>query len=528
MISETEKTGRPAAGAFAKLVAAGIFLSRISGLVREALLGRYFGATLYSDVLRAALRIPNVLQNLLGEGTLSASFVPVYSELLHKNRKEDAGRVAGAVFVLLLIIAGVFSLLGVFAAPLMVDIFLHGFTGERRALAIPAIRILFPMTGVLVLSAWALGILNSHRKFFIPYVAPVLWNLSMIVALLVLGGRMHLASLVIAVSWAAMVGGALQLAIQMPWVIRLERNLKIAFANTRLPESREIVRKAGPAIMGRGVVQIAAYIDIFLASLLAVGSVTFLSASTTLYLLPISLFGMSVAASELPDLARQRLEGDELLRERVRAGLKQIAVFVVPSVVGFLVLGDVMIAGLYQHGKFTAQDTILTYFVLAGFTLGLQASTSTRLLSSTFFALRDTRSPATFATIRVMITGGLGYLLMLPFEARLHYHNRPLGALGLSLAAGIGAWVEWALLRRKLDKRIGAVNMGWGILLRLYAAALLAAALGRGIAALLPVKEVIIRAALVMGPFGVAYFFLAAAFGVPQAQSVVKRVLRRA
>ena len=169
------------------MVAAGIFLSRIAGLVRESVLAMFFGTTLYADVFRVGLRMPNVLQNLLGEGTLSASFIPVYAELLEQGKEKEAGRVAGAIFGLLLAIASVFVLLGVLFAPLLVSVFLPGFEGERRQLAVSTTRILFPMTGILVLSAWALGILNSHRRFFVPYVAPVLWNAAIIVALLLQG-----------------------------------------------------------------------------------------------------------------------------------------------------------------------------------------------------------------------------------------------------------------------------------------------------------------------------------------------------
>lgn len=526
MAQPTDDAAPPAAGAFARLVAAGIFLSRISGLIREAIFARYFGSTMFADVFRAALRIPNVLQNLLGEGTLSASFVPVYSGLLHEKRAEEAGRVAGAVFCILLIVAGAFSLFGIFAAPLMVDIFLSGFHDERRALAIPAIRIIFPMTGVLVLSAWALGILNSHRKFFIPYVAPVLWNVAIIAGLVVLGTRMDLPHLVIALSWAALLGGVLQLGVQLPWVFKLERNLKLRWADLQMPEVREITRNAWPAIIGRGVVQISAYIDIALASYLSVGAIAILTYSTTLYLLPISLFGMSVAASELPDLSRQRLEGIEALRTRVQAGLRQIAVFVVPSVVGFFVLGDVMVAALYQHGRFTRVDTLITYIVLAGFTLGLQASTSTRLLSSTFFAMHDTRKPAMFAVVRVIITGALGYALMIPFERYGMFEGRRLGALGLSLAAGVGAWVEWGLLRRALNRKIGATGVGGGAMVRMYGAALIAAAVGRGIDYVLPPFQPMLRGALILAPFGVLYFVLAHAFRIPEASAVLNRFTR--
>jgi putative peptidoglycan lipid II flippase len=157
----------PSSSASARLVAAGILLSRIAGLVRERVFAQFFATSLYADAFRVALRMPNALQTLLGEGTLSASFIPVYAELLERGRKEEAGRVAGAIFALLLATAGALSLLGVLLAPLLVTIFAAGFQGERRELTIACVRIIFPMTGLLVLSAWALGILNSHRRFFV-------------------------------------------------------------------------------------------------------------------------------------------------------------------------------------------------------------------------------------------------------------------------------------------------------------------------------------------------------------------------
>src|SRR5688500_9543215 len=182
----------PRSGTAAFFVGLGIFLSRVIGLIRERVVATYFGTGLHADVFSAGLRMPNVLQNLLGEGTLSASFIPVYSELLGQGRTKDAGRLAGAMFALLVGIAGVISLLGVLLAPVLVSVFTPGFAGQRRELMIGIVRIIFPMPGVLVLSAWSLGILNSHRQFFIPYFAPVLWNAAIIGALLTFAGRLDL------------------------------------------------------------------------------------------------------------------------------------------------------------------------------------------------------------------------------------------------------------------------------------------------------------------------------------------------
>ncbi|MYG81383.1 MAG: murein biosynthesis integral membrane protein MurJ, partial [Gemmatimonadetes bacterium] len=173
----------------ASRVAAGILLSRILGLLRDRAFAHYFGASALADVWKAALRIPNFLQNLLGEGSLSGSFIPVYARLLEEGREEEAGRVAGAVLGLLTRAAGVLAAAGVWVAPLLADVIVPGYSEDgRREALIPLLRILFPMTGVLVISAWALGILNSHRRFFVSYVAPAVWNLAMIVALIVAGG----------------------------------------------------------------------------------------------------------------------------------------------------------------------------------------------------------------------------------------------------------------------------------------------------------------------------------------------------
>jgi putative peptidoglycan lipid II flippase len=521
----------PRDGAFARLVAAGIFLSRVFGLVREWAFAHYFGLTLYADAFRAALRIPNFIQNLLGEGTLSASFIPVYSELLHQGRKEDAGRVAGATFAILLALAGAISLLGVFFAPAMVDVVAWGFHGKTLQLTIESVRILFPMTGVLVLSAWALGILNSHRSFFLSYVAPVIWNVAMIAACFLFGERLTVDRLVIAVSWAALVGGLLQFLVQLPRVLKLEPRLSFGRAGLGSAATREVMRNAGPAVLGRGVVQISAWIDVMLASNLSQGAVSVISYTMTLFLLPISLFGMSVAAAELPELSRQRLDEGDAMRLRVNAGLRQIALLAMPSTIGYLLLGDVVIAAILQTGRFTASDTTFAWVVLAGFTLGIMASTGTRLFSSTFFALHDTRTPAWTAFMRVILTAGIGWGLMFPLERHFHVAGHPLGALGLTIGAGVAAWAEWAVLQHVLRGRIGRVGAGLPVLLRMLAAAVVAAVLGRAITHFLPPLHFrganIVRAVLVLGPYGVAYFLLAGAFGVAEARSWVDRVVTR-
>lgn len=511
----------------AHLVAAGIFLSRIAGLVREIVAAGYLGTSAVASVFRVALRLPNILQNLLGEGTLSASFIPVYSKLLEEGREEEAGRVAGGIFALLCAVAGALVLIGIFLAPALVRIFVPGYATrpELFELTTSAVRIVFPMTGLLVLSAWALGILNSHRRFFVPYVAPVLWNAAIIATLIAFGGRLDPAGLVKALAWGALVGGALQFGIQLPWVFALERALRIGW-HTRLAGVREVVRNAGPAILGRGSVQLSGWIDLILISFLWAGAASVVGYAQTFYLLPISLFGMSVAAAELPELSRLYGDPHDALRARLSAGLRQIAFLVTPTLVGYIVLGDVIVAGLLQRGDFVSADTLIVHLTLAGFSIGLLAATSSRLYNSTFFALRDTKTPARIALLRVVLNAALGAALMIPLE-RVALQGRPLGVVGLAVGAGIASWVEWGLLRRSLRAKIGEFGAGAGKLARMVGAALPAALLARGIVALLPAQPPLLVAAIVLPLYGTLYFAGAYLLGLEEVALVLGRFGRR-
>jgi putative peptidoglycan lipid II flippase len=522
----------------AQLVAAGILLSRIAGLLRDIVFARYLGTSEYASAFRGALRMPNVLQNLLGEGTLSASFIPVYSRLLEEGREDEAGRLAGAIFALLLAVAGALSLFGVVMAPVLVSVFLAGFEGEIREVTIMCTRIIFPMTGILVLSAWALGILNSHRKFFVSYTAPVLWNAAMIAVLLIFGARLDQRGLVVALSWGALAGGALQFLVQVPWILKVGGRFRPHW-DTRSANARTVIRNAGPAIMGRGVVQLSGWADLFLASFLFGGAVAALGYAQTFYMLPVSLFGMSIAAAELPELSRQRSEGaEEALRQRVSGGLRHMAVFVVPSAIGYILLGDIILAAIYERGDFDRSDTLLVWFILGGYSIGLLASTATRLYSSALYALGDTRTPAKVAATRVATSALMGAALMVTLEPvtifgttiggwrPMSVLGNPLGAAGLAAGAGVAAWLEWILLRRALGRRIGDASAA-GVLLKLIVSAAIAAAIGRGIAMLLPPMHHILLAVLVLGAFGIIYFGIASVLGVGEVRTAVARIGRR-
>ncbi len=272
----------------AVFVAAGIFLSRIAGLVRVRVFAHYFGSSEAADAFNSALKIPNFLQNLFGEGVLSASFIPVYARLLGEKNSIEADRVAGVIATLLAIVTSLLALIGVLCAPYMIALIAPGFEGAKRELTVECVRILFPGVALLVMSAWCLGVLNSHRKFFLSYVAPVVWNFAIIGALLAFGGHQSQTDLAKTAAWGLVLGSFLQFAVQFPTVWKLAPDLKfsVEWASQNV---RTVLGSFSSVVVGRGVVQISAYIDNVLASWLPNGAVAALSYAQTLYLLPINL-----------------------------------------------------------------------------------------------------------------------------------------------------------------------------------------------------------------------------------------------
>ena len=535
--------GARKAGGYAALVAAGILLSRLSGLVREKVFAHYFGNSDAAGVFKAAIRIPNFLQNLFGEGVLSASFIPVYARLLAEGDEKLAGRVAGAIASLLALAVAILVLLGVLFTPWVLILIAPGFHGAVRDLTILVVRILFPGIGLLVLSAWCLGILNSHHKFFISYVAPVFMNIAMIAAMAVFGVRMSGSSLAVATAWGTVVGAGLQFGVQVPFVLRYAKHFRFGLQTTLEPV-REVIHNFGPVLLGRGVVQLSAYLDNLLATLLGTAAVSGLAYAQIISLLPVSLFGMSVAAAELPQMSQAIGSDEEIyaaLRKRMERGLRQIAFFVVPSVVAFIAIGNVVVAALYQGGKFHANDTIFVWYTLIGSTIGLLAMTLGRLYSSAFYALRDPKTPMKFAAIRVALTGVLGYLFSSPLRplmiAALEAVHVPLppiaggvkswGAIGLTSSAGIAAWLEFMLLRRALGRRTGAVRIAPSYLAKLWTAGIAAGVAGAAFHRWVHLPQLpfpyIATGVVVCGVFGIVYFAAAMMLGVPEARATISR-----
>jgi putative peptidoglycan lipid II flippase len=562
--AEAEKAGSgPGSGAL--LVAAGIFASRVIGLVRDRAVAFFFGSGAFADVYRLALRAPNFLQNLLGEGTLSASFIPIYSRMLEEGREEAAGRFAGAIFGLLAAVAFAAAVLGVLLAEPFVALIASGFLQDQAALeageivvdrydlAVRVTRLTFPMTAFLVLSAWCLGVLNSHRKFLLSYFAPVAWNVALLAALF--GGAYvvfddplgigaldvvpadDLSRLLVAVFIGGVAGGVLQFLVQLPTALKLLKGFRPTLS-LKVEGVREGIRAFVPVVLGRGAYQLSGYLDFWLSTFVAAGALGAIGYAQTLYLLPISLFGMSVAASELPELSRITPSELDRFLQRVSGSVRQIFYLIVPTVVGYLGFGFLVVGAFYQTGQFDLDDTWQVTLVLAAYSLGMVATTAGRLLQNAFYALSDTKTPAKIAVWRVAVSAALGAALMFFFDRfsvnevfGIPYEGDPLrlGAVGLALGSAVGAWVELWRLARALRGHDPAFRLPWAAALRMLGLAGLAAIPAAAVRWLLPADVMPIWAygILVIAVYGLSYLALGHLFDFDESDAWLGRFLRR-
>ena len=469
----------------AAAAAAGIGASRLSGLARTALVTNVLGIGTIGDAFAAAMRIPNFLQNLLGEGALSGAFVPAYSSLTERDERA-AGRLAGAIATFLVAVTAAAALISIFAARPLVRLIAWGFVGERFELTVTLVRITVCGTAVAVLSAWCLGVLNSHRRFFLSYVAPVVWNATQIAVLVgVLAWGVAGADRATALAWGVTAGAVAQVLVQLRGVWRADPQIALNF-RWREPHAAGVIKRFGPAVAGRGVLQISAFLDLALASLLSVGAAAAMAAAQTLYLLPLSLIGTSIAAAELTELSRTH--DPATIAERTSGRLCG-TVFAVSGVVAiyFAAGGPITDSVFNLAGLRTAiadDDITLIALVLGAYSIGLVPLVASRLCQNVLFAARDTRTAATIAAIRLTVSLVVGAVLMLPLDRVLVVEGAltgfgdidlfslestwslldsairsdpalpaRLGAVGLALGAGLGAWVELGLLRRAVLQR---------------------------------------------------------------------------
>ncbi len=485
------------------LVAAGILLSRLAGIVREQVIAAALD-TKTTDAFRFAMRIPNLLQNLLGEGSLSASFIPVYSKLLEDGEQDKAHRLATSVLALLLAVTTLIVSIIIVAARPIVWLFTSWETDPTLyELAITLTRITTIGIGFLVISAWCLGILNSHRSFFLSYVAPVIWNAAQILALLVaIIFSWQETDAVLWVAWAVVIGSILQLFVQLP---RVNRLVKPASATTHTPSSRftfspelkSVLSRFAPAVGARGVVQISSLLDTALLGALAVGALGVYGFVLPLYLMPISLFGFSIAAAELAEMSRYS-DAKERILSRLTPALQKVIVPAGFITSAYVAASTVFIDALYgvpsrllsDNPNFTDDKVLAVAMLLAVFAFALPAAMSARITQNTLYSLGNVKTPARIAIVRLVVMTIVSFIAMMQFdwlyiedgavkaiEQLPHWpiwqrlpdtttsaaiERTHLGVLGVGCGAVVASWVEWFLLRRALRKDLGAaIASGW-------------------------------------------------------------------
>lgn len=523
MSTDTEAPPDASSSRSASVVFLGILLSRALGLVRQLLFARFFGLSAEADAFTAAFKIPNLLRNLLGEGSMSASFVPVYSRMLAAGDERASRALAGAVLGLLMAGVATLTLLGIAAAPLLTSVLTPGFDAERAALTTRLTRVLFPMTALMVLSGWCLGIQNSHRRFFWSYASAALWSLAQIVLLLWWGERAaSLAQLAWWLAWATLAGSALQVVAQLPEVHRLIGVVRPTF-DRAAPGVRQTLQNLGPVIVSLGVVQLSSLIDLQIASFLPAGATTNLFNANLIVMLPVSLFGVSVAAASLPDLSRDSgAERSAVLLERLRAGWQRILFYVVPCAIVFLAYGDLCVGLLLRNGAFGAPEQEAVAVVLGAYAVGLVSFASVKLMASAHYALQDYRTPLRASVASLVVSAvcamTLAYLL----------RGTRWGAAGIALGSAFGSFVNIGILIRGLSGRLGALYTPamWVATRRIIVAAVCAALVALPLRWVLRELHPMLAAPPTFAAFGMTFLVVAWQMGSGEAARLLRRAPR--
>jgi putative peptidoglycan lipid II flippase len=423
--------------------------SRVLGFVRDILLARIFGASGSTDAFFIAYRIPNLFRELFAEGSISAAFVPVFTESLTNEGKDDAKKLASSVLAFLLSVLSVVCLLCILFAPYIVSVIAPGFikSPEKFDLTVKLTRIMFPFLFFISLASLAKGILNSLKSFFIPALAPMVLNISIIGAAVFLAP--HFTVPLVAIGLAVPFGGMLQVLIQLPDLKNKGFALMPDFSFSH-PGLKKILRLLLPAIVGMGVAQINIFISTIFVSFLAGGAATYLYYAMRFVHLPIGIFGVAMATAVLPSLSEQAARGDnEGLRETFSFSLRLLFFITLPAMAGLITLSEPILHVLLQRGEFTALAVSETAYALIFYSTGLWAFVGARIVASTFYSMQDTKTPVKIAALSVIVNIIFSIILMGPMR-----HG------GLAFANAIAAAVNFIVLFIMLKKKLGHIGGG--------------------------------------------------------------------
>ena len=441
-MSEKAKVAR-AAG----VVGAATLISRIMGYVRDMVMSWAFGTGIVADAFYVAYRIPNLLRELLAEGSMSAAFIPVFTETLAKGSREDARRLADAVFVRLLAILSVLTTLGIIFAPFVVKAMAWGFRSDpdKYQLTVMLTRIMFPYLLFIGLAALAMGMLNSLRSFLAPASSPVMYNMVTIAAVLLSFGL--LPEPIMGVAAGVVLGGLSQFLIQLPDLKRHGMMMRPRFQAGH-PGVVKIGRLALPVFLSSAVTQINIFISTILASFLATGSIAYLYYGMRFIHFPLGVFGVAVATAVLPTLSAQAAEGKTTeFRETLSLGLRLVFFITFPAMAGLIALRVPIVNLMLEHGEFDRLSTLGTAAALMYYAIGLWAFAGVRIMAQAFYSLQDTKTPVKIAATAVVINILLSIILM-----------GPLSHGGLALATSISAAFNLGMLAVSLRRKIGRMD----------------------------------------------------------------------
>jgi putative peptidoglycan lipid II flippase len=444
----------------AGIISLAVMASRVLGLVRDQVFAIFFGAGFHYDAFLTAFRIPNLLRDLFAEGALSSAFVATFTQVLEKKGEKEAQRLSSRVATLLIIIISIISVIAWFEAAAIVRALAPGFFAlpGKAELAIELTRIMVPFLLFVALAAQAMGILNAHGRFAIPALASSFFNLGSIIGGLLLGfvlGPFIGLSAIAGMAYGTLIGGFLQFAVQWPSLRRVGFSYRPMLSLSD-PGVRRVIAMMGPAVIGAAAVQINVFVNTNFASsiidpatgLVANGPVSWLNYAFRFMQFPIGVFGVAIATAALPQLSRDSARADhEQFRRTIVHALSLVLVLCIPSAVGLAVLGRPIIALIFEHGRFTAFDTIQTGNALAAYAIGLAGYAAVKVLSPAFYAFGDARTPMLISLGSIGVNYVINSFLVVPF-----------GHVGLAVSTSCVALVNFLLLVVFMRRKLGRIG----------------------------------------------------------------------
>jgi putative peptidoglycan lipid II flippase len=460
----------------AGIVSIAVMFSRVLGLVRETIFARFFGAGFLYDAFVVAFKIPNILRDLFAEGALSAAFVKVFTDYRIKKSEVEAWRLAGLIFNVLAVVMSGITLLGILLAPIVVPLLARGFPPDKAALAVTLTQIMFPFILLVALAALAMGVLNTKGRFGIPASASTAFNIASIIfglglAYILSGGGWETSVDRNAIpsesaQWAitgmaigTLIGGAAQLLIQIPSLLKVGFRFS-PFLTFSDPGVRRLMRLMGPAVIGTSAVQVKVLVDLVVVSVIEGGN-SWLSYSFRLMQFPIGVFGVAIGTAAIPALSRLA-SGNDITRFRstLSDALKLVFLLTIPSACGLIVLGEPIIRLIYEGGRFRPFDTDMTAWALAAYSIGLAGYAAIKVISPSFYALDDARTPmyVSIASVAVHAPASFGLMYLLSTVGVSPERPSGFGHVGVALATSTVALVNFFALMVLMRKRVGRLN----------------------------------------------------------------------